>query len=88
MTSALELFYNRRSRVGRTPDPFDPSSDFGSHPHLDRTNRRHRTHNSPAAITLASIGSIQMAAIRCAALIITRDHSRYIALLLLPTLLK
>ncbi|GFP88098.1 hypothetical protein PHJA_000953500 [Phtheirospermum japonicum] len=47
MTSASELFYNWRSRFGWTSDPFDPSSDFGSHPHLDRNNRRHHTHNSP-----------------------------------------
>ncbi|KAL3614306.1 hypothetical protein CASFOL_042380 [Castilleja foliolosa] len=47
MTSASELFYNRRSRFGRTSDPLGTGSDFGSHPHLDRANRRHRSHNSP-----------------------------------------
>ncbi|PIN15277.1 hypothetical protein CDL12_12083 [Handroanthus impetiginosus] len=45
MTSASELFYNRRSRFGRNSDPFGVESDLGSPP-LDRTNRRHRHHNS------------------------------------------
>ncbi|GER36892.1 RING/U-box superfamily protein [Striga asiatica] len=47
MTSASELFYNRRSRFGRSSDPFDDGSDFGSQPHIDRTNRRHRHLNGP-----------------------------------------
>ncbi|CAA0807456.1 RING/U-box superfamily protein [Striga hermonthica] len=47
MTSASELFYNRRSRFGRSSDPFDDGSDIGSQPHIDRTNRRHRHLNGP-----------------------------------------
>ncbi|GFQ07972.1 hypothetical protein PHJA_002941200, partial [Phtheirospermum japonicum] len=40
-------FFRNPNQPSATSDPFDPGSDFGSHPHLDRTNRRHRTHNSP-----------------------------------------
>lgn len=48
MTSASELFYNRRSRFGRNSDPFGLGSDFGSPPPPDRTSRRNRHHNSPS----------------------------------------
>ncbi|KAI3445908.1 hypothetical protein Pfo_002573 [Paulownia fortunei] len=46
MTSASELFYNRRSRFGRNSDSFGVGTDLGSPPPLDRTNRRHRHYNS------------------------------------------
>ncbi|KAK6136920.1 hypothetical protein DH2020_029326 [Rehmannia glutinosa] len=47
MTSASELFYNRRSRFGRSSDPFGVGSDLGSPTPVDRANRRHRHPNSP-----------------------------------------
>ncbi|KAL0422551.1 UNVERIFIED_CONTAM: putative E3 ubiquitin-protein ligase RHY1A [Sesamum latifolium] len=46
MTSASELFYNRRSRYGRNSDPFGVGSDWGSPPPVHRANRRHRHYNS------------------------------------------
>ncbi|KAL8554677.1 hypothetical protein ACS0TY_002750 [Phlomoides rotata] len=47
MTSASELFYQRRSRFGRNPDPLIVGSDLGiSPPPPDRANRRHRNHSS------------------------------------------
>ncbi|KAL6514201.1 hypothetical protein OROHE_019188 [Orobanche hederae] len=47
MTSASELFYNRRSRFGRGSDPLGVESDFGLTPHIDRSNRRHRRYDRP-----------------------------------------
>ncbi|KAG8368462.1 hypothetical protein BUALT_Bualt15G0047900 [Buddleja alternifolia] len=46
MTSASELFYNRRSRFGRNSDPLDVGSGLGTPPPFDRINRRHRSHNT------------------------------------------
>ncbi|XP_011088169.1 probable E3 ubiquitin-protein ligase RHY1A [Sesamum indicum] len=46
MTSASELFYNRRSRYGRNSDTFGVGSDWGSPPPVYRANRRHRHYNS------------------------------------------
>ncbi|KAL2552359.1 RING/U-box superfamily protein [Forsythia ovata] len=41
MTSASELFYNRRSRFGRSSDPLQLGPDLDSPTLLDRNNRRH-----------------------------------------------
>ncbi|KAL1564527.1 putative E3 ubiquitin-protein ligase RHY1A isoform X1 [Salvia divinorum] len=46
MTSASELFYQRRSRIGRHSDSFGVGSDLGSPPPPLWINRRRR-HNNP-----------------------------------------
>ncbi|KAL3814295.1 hypothetical protein ACJIZ3_015563 [Penstemon smallii] len=46
MTSASELFYNRRSRLGRNSDLFDAGSDFGSPPPVSRRHRHQHHHSS------------------------------------------
>ncbi|CAI9769153.1 unnamed protein product [Fraxinus pennsylvanica] len=44
MTSASELFYNRRSRFGRSSNPLEFVPEFDSTTSLDRNNRRHHRH--------------------------------------------
>lgn len=46
MTSASELFYQRRSRIGRHSDSFGVGSDLGSPPPPLWINRRHRHNNT------------------------------------------
>ncbi|KAH6789858.1 hypothetical protein C2S51_004864 [Perilla frutescens var. frutescens] len=49
MTSASELFYQRRSRIGRHSESFGVGSDLGSPPQPVWINRRHRHNNSAGA---------------------------------------
>ncbi|CAA2972872.1 probable E3 ubiquitin- ligase RHY1A [Olea europaea subsp. europaea] len=44
MTSASELFYNRRSRFGRSSSPLELVPEFDSTTSLGRSNRRHHRH--------------------------------------------